>query len=177
MREPEEIRKVVRDKIKELIDETDMQWAYDRRKDYIQGLMEPLVYNSLMLLARYEIAVHGGNLVAMQLVRERMELEIKKLVKHVNELYFTKPANKSKQDNRDRLSPDMIERARHYPYDELLPMKRGMAVCPFHADKSPSFSVKNNYGHCFGCHWSGDPIKFVMEQEGIPFMDAVKRLQ
>lgn len=177
MREPEEIRKVVRDKIKELIDETDMQWAYARRKEYIQGLMEPLVYNSLMLMARYELAVHGGNLVAMQLVRERMELEIKKLVKHVNDLYFTKPANKSKLSNRDRLSPDMIERARQYPYNELLPLKRGMAPCPFHGDKNPSFSVKNNYGHCFGCQWSGDPIKFVMEQEGIPFFDAVKRLQ
>ena len=50
--------------------------------------------------------------------------------------------------------------------------------CPFHNEKSPSFYVNEDKGfyHCFGCGAHGDAIRFVMEQDGLPFMDAVKAL-
>ena len=50
--------------------------------------------------------------------------------------------------------------------------------CPFHHEKTPSFSVnqQNQFYHCFGCSVSGDVIKFVMEMESIEFIDAVKIL-
>ena len=53
-----------------------------------------------------------------------------------------------------------------------------MACCPFHGEKTPSFSINSAKGfyHCFGCGESGDAIKFVMKQEGLGFADAVKRL-
>lgn len=50
--------------------------------------------------------------------------------------------------------------------------------CPFHHEKTPSFSVdepKQLY-HCFGCGASGDVIDFVMEYEGCEFIDAYKIL-
>jgi DNA primase len=53
-----------------------------------------------------------------------------------------------------------------------------MARCPFHNEKSPSFSVsptKQIY-YCFGCGASGNAIGFVMEYAGEPFVDAVKDL-
>lgn len=52
------------------------------------------------------------------------------------------------------------------------------ACCPFHHEKTPSFSVNeaDQYYHCFGCGESGDVIKFVREMENIEFMDAVKLL-
>ena len=53
-----------------------------------------------------------------------------------------------------------------------------MACCPFHNEKTPSFSINSSRGfyHCFGCGESGDAIKFVMKYEGLEFMDAVKKL-
>ena len=52
------------------------------------------------------------------------------------------------------------------------------ACCPFHREKTPSFSINSaqGYYHCFGCGESGDAIKFVQKQEGLPFADAVKKL-
>jgi DNA primase len=50
------------------------------------------------------------------------------------------------------------------------------ACCPFHAEKSPSFYVYDNGFHCFGCGVHGDAISFVMQSEGIGFMEAVTRL-
>ena len=52
------------------------------------------------------------------------------------------------------------------------------ACCPFHHEKTPSFSVNepDQFYHCFGCGESGDVIKFVREIENIDFMDAVKLL-
>lgn len=51
-------------------------------------------------------------------------------------------------------------------------------LCPFHDEKSPSFNVRPAQGfyHCFGCDAGGDSIKFLMEIEGIPFVEAVERL-
>ncbi|MGL6043981.1 MAG: DNA primase, partial [Sandaracinobacteroides sp.] len=50
--------------------------------------------------------------------------------------------------------------------------------CPFHKEKTPSFYVNEDKGfyHCFGCGAHGDAIGFVMAQDGLTFMDAVKSL-
>lgn len=52
------------------------------------------------------------------------------------------------------------------------------ACCPFHNEKTPSFTVNEAKGfyHCFGCGAHGDIIKFEMEANNLPFMDAVKKL-
>ncbi len=52
------------------------------------------------------------------------------------------------------------------------------ACCPFHHEKTPSFSVNSidQYYHCFGCGVSGDVITFVREIESVDFVDAVKIL-
>jgi DNA primase len=53
-----------------------------------------------------------------------------------------------------------------------------MGLCPFHDERSPSFSVdpQKNLYHCFGCGVGGDVIKFVMEKEGLGFVEAVEIL-
>lgn len=53
-----------------------------------------------------------------------------------------------------------------------------VGLCPFHQEKSPSFHVvphKHLY-HCFGCGAAGDCFKFVMEIEGLSFIEAVREL-
>lgn len=53
-----------------------------------------------------------------------------------------------------------------------------VGLCPFHKEKTPSFHVNEERGfyHCFGCHASGDAIKFVQESDGLGFTDAVREL-
>jgi len=65
---------------------------------------------------------------------------------------------------------------------DYIPLKKKgqnlWACCPFHDEKSPSFSVspaKQIY-KCFGCGKAGDPIQFVMDIEGIGFNEAIRQL-
>ncbi|MCX7196037.1 MAG: DNA primase [Proteobacteria bacterium] len=69
---------------------------------------------------------------------------------------------------------DVIER--------YVPLKKAganyIACCPFHNEKSPSFTVSQNkqFYHCFGCGAHGTAIGFVMEHGGLGFVDAVEEL-
>jgi len=60
-------------------------------------------------------------------------------------------------------------------------IKRGReytALCPFHNEKTPSFTVSPDKGfyHCFGCGAHGDAIAFLMQSEGLSFPESVERL-
>ncbi len=52
------------------------------------------------------------------------------------------------------------------------------ACCPFHDEKTPSFTVNDAKGfyHCFGCGAHGDVIRWMTDQRGMQFLDAVKEL-
>ena len=52
------------------------------------------------------------------------------------------------------------------------------ACCPFHKEKTPSFTLSDEKGfyHCFGCGAHGDAIRWLTDNRGLPFMDAVKEL-
>ena len=56
--------------------------------------------------------------------------------------------------------------------------RRWVGLCPFHAEKTPSFSVNAEEGfyHCFGCQASGDAISFVRAVEHLDFVEAVRFL-
>ena len=66
--------------------------------------------------------------------------------------------------------------------DERVPLKKSganyMACCPFHKEKTPSFSVSpsKQFYHCFSCGAHGSAIGFLMEQQGMSFPDAVQYL-
>jgi DNA primase len=55
---------------------------------------------------------------------------------------------------------------------------RYMGLCPFHNEKSPSFTVHvvHQFYKCFSCGVSGDVVKFVQEKEGLSFYEALKSL-
>lgn len=52
------------------------------------------------------------------------------------------------------------------------------ACCPFHHENTPSFTINDEKGfyHCFGCSAHGDAIRWMTDQRGLGFMDAVKEL-
>lgn len=66
--------------------------------------------------------------------------------------------------------------------DGYVPLKKAganfAACCPFHAEKSPSFTVSpsKQFYHCFGCGAHGTAIGFLMEYAGLGFVEAVKDL-
>ncbi len=86
-----------------------------------------------------------------------------------------------------RFTPETIERVRESAdivevvsaYTDLRRQgERFVGLCPFHDERTPSFSVKPRDGfyYCFGCEAGGDTIRFVQEKEGLTFPDAVEAL-
>ena len=79
------------------------------------------------------------------------------------------------QDLLNRLDiVDVVER--------YVPLKKAganfVACCPFHSEKSPSFTVSQTkqFYHCFGCGAHGTAIGFVMEHAGYGFVEAIEEL-
>ena len=66
--------------------------------------------------------------------------------------------------------------------NQRVPLKKAgtsyKACCPFHGEKTPSFNVSSQkqFYHCFGCGASGDALKFLMEYDGLSFVEAVETL-
>ena len=66
--------------------------------------------------------------------------------------------------------------------DSYIPLKKSganyMACCPFHKEKTPSFSVSpsKQFYHCFSCGAHGSAIGFIMEHQGLTFPEAVQQL-
>lgn len=77
---------------------------------------------------------------------------------------------------KEGISPEAVERARTYPITNLVKSVRGMALCPFHNEKTPSMDIRKNFYHCYGCGQTGDVIDFVRKLEGLTFPEAIRRL-
>ena len=64
----------------------------------------------------------------------------------------------------------------------VVPLKRAgerwKGLCPFHQEKTPSFTVNPKLGifHCFGCHAGGDAFEFLKRHDRLDFPEAVRLL-
>jgi len=67
----------------------------------------------------------------------------------------------------------MSDAARYYG---LTFNRAGFAVCPFHSEKTPSFKIHNNKGHCFGCGYDNDVIGFTQDLFKLDFLGALRKL-
>lgn len=56
--------------------------------------------------------------------------------------------------------------------------RKMVGCCPFHNEKTPSFFVDDilGFAHCFGCGWHGDIVRYVMDAEGLRFIDALRSI-
>ncbi|MDR3113360.1 MAG: hypothetical protein LBU09_03195, partial [Endomicrobium sp.] len=77
-----------------------------------------------------------------------------------------------------RIASDIISVIREYLPDLKRAGRNWKACCPFHNEKTPSFTVNSEKGiyKCFGCNASGDVFKFVMAMDNISWIEAVKKL-
>jgi DNA primase len=86
-----------------------------------------------------------------------------------------------------RFPPQFIERLRsHFLMSEVIGKRLAIkkfgreykAVCPFHNEKSPSFTVNDEKGfyHCFGCGAHGDAIEFVRRYDKVSYAEAIESL-
>ncbi len=75
-------------------------------------------------------------------------------------------------------SVDIVQVIQEYVRLRKAGPSRYSGLCPFHTEKTPSFSVHagHQFYKCFGCGASGDVLKFVMEMERISFYEALKLL-
>lgn len=60
--------------------------------------------------------------------------------------------------------------------DTGIHLKNNMACCPFHNEKTPSFSIKGGRYKCFSCGEGGDVIDFVSKYFNIPPLDAARKI-
>jgi DNA primase len=76
-----------------------------------------------------------------------------------------------------KAAADMVEVVSAYT-DLRRKGERFEGLCPFHEERTPSFSVDPHQKlyHCFGCQVGGDVFQFVQEKEGLSFPEAVERL-
>ena len=76
-----------------------------------------------------------------------------------------------------RQAANIIEIASQYTSLRLRGRKH-VGLCPFHAEKTPSFTVDAEKGlyHCFGCGVGGDVFSLIMEKENLSFPEALKHL-
>src|SRR6476661_8263037 len=77
-----------------------------------------------------------------------------------------------------KVRADLVRLIQPYAPDLKKKGANWMACCPFHQEKTPSFSVNPSKGFykCFGCGKGGTAFNFVMEIEGLNFPEAIKRV-
>src|SRR5205814_9836048 len=78
---------------------------------------------------------------------------------------------------RVRESTDLVELVREHVPALKKAGRNFQARCPFHQERTPSFSVNRDMGvfKCFGCGVGGDAFKFVMLTEGLTYPEAIRK--
>jgi hypothetical protein len=164
----------VNHKIRELIQETDYRWSRDRRRHFLKDVVGKLSGELGGAYKAYQDSFdndesYDNRVILSCLIDDLNEVK----AKHDREIRaLSAPGDRSRVD----LSVK-IEQAKQRQFSDFIELDRHhKALCPFHEDRNPSFSVRETKGHCFGCGWHGDIIDFIQEREGLSFPEAVKLL-
>lgn len=145
----------------------------------IMGEIDKMIDRLFVLNDALDDAIEKNNLVAVVMLKDRLDEEKAKLRSYERLVEKESPVRKEPENG---ITDEMIQRAKEYPMEELLEqygyqVKLHRTRCPIHGGKNPtSFSIKDNRGVCH-CGWHGDTIALLMELEGCSFVETVKRLQ
>ena len=153
-------------KIQELRQEEMIPWL--KRK------MTTCIEEGLEYTAKYDHFLTEDVPELRLLYGEYLKDKIKEIIKIQSRIIGMKTQGRPGQ-----ITDEMIQIAKDKPFEEVYEFKRGMCLCPFHADKTPSMTIwkAKNRVQCFSCHKSWDTIAFVQDLEGISFAEAVRKLQ
>jgi hypothetical protein len=148
-----------------------LPWAIQRRLTFLDTELRQQgdeIERLISLQGRYCQEVE--KILLKGLIDERFK-EYHSIEFEINGLKYDKPSKTG-------ITDAMIQAAKEHPFEDLLEtqQKKGNIHCPFHEDKHPSASIKNNKLHCFSCGRTWSPIDFIMEKEGLGFKEAVGRL-
>lgn len=157
--------------IKEFKNEFSEEYQKKCRTKYLEIMIENYLDQIKKLHNEYEESLKNDeDYVNRAVLFEAIKIVEKKKSKCELELKFRFGSNKNSFENKLLI-------AKERKFSDFIDLKGGRALCPLHNDKhNPSFSVKNNRGHCFACGWSGDIIDFVMKLNGFNFKEAVNFL-
>jgi hypothetical protein len=149
---------------------------------------EDLVIKALHYMARYEYCQEmddfQGKYLAGAMLKDcidgipsadRLDHELfpfRVKIKGIVDCWKVMVPDKVQYDQTDK------ERAKAYPFDQLMEFHRNMALCPWHEDKNPSlqFLPDINRVKCFSCDRLFDTIDYVMLSQNLEFKEAIKWL-
>ena len=165
------------EELKKELEEEYPGWIKERRKEYLL----PEMIKCLIFLAPFQewykdATERNVDYLTKRIVQIFAKYEYWK--KRLHKLFMEYKFTILREPSDSKITSTMIERAKEYSIKDIIEVnKSGFALCPFHEDKKhPNFYVKNNWGYCFACGWSGDCIKFVMDRDKIGFKQAVEFL-
>ena len=102
-----------------------------------------------------------------QVMRDRLK-------KLENEYRFIRD---KKEYEANKITQTDIAKAKEYPIEDIVTVDgKGFALCLNHSDSRPSMFCKDNFAHCFTCHWTADVIDVYRKVRNCGFIDAVKFL-
>lgn len=158
--------------------------AHRRARDHAMSSPNYLWYLAMSacaavddVLERY-LDIDVINPIMLPLIREELQAAEQRLSKAL----FAARATRTRPGparHTGGVTREEIAKAKTGPWSDVLDLNaRGKALCPFHEERQASFSIHpaTGFGHCFACGWHGDIIKYIMDREGIGFVDAVKKL-
>lgn len=160
----------------EFVKEFDEEWKKETRLEYLKKKQEELLYKVNGLWKYYkdskdrDIPYWLRSVLIETAGIDKLEQELKKIS---NQIYFLE--YKGEINNRT-ISQEDIALAREVPFDRVIDVDKEYATCPFHNDKGRHLYVRNNYGYCFVCNWSGDVIQLVIDRDHLRFSEVVNKL-
>jgi len=151
---------------------------------------------STMLLERYLELEETKNQIKADLLEVQNKGEIPQIIREVfiemtlakkavrleNEISWLKRFLANFVIDKPEIGENEIELAKQIPLESLIPdlkLKSGKLIrcCPFHDEKTPSFTVFiDNHYYCFGCGEHGNGITYVMKTQNLKFIEAIKYL-
>lgn len=184
MNERLEMTKEIREKINSLIQSQDIQWAKERRAEFLNWkLLEVLEHKKELDLFRGFITkVFGGWQWVEDIFDKKVSIVEGVYTKYYKELAYLNRGDKKLDNN---ITEEMKEECRNVPIEDhidtpLTNMGNGRksTPCPVHQETKPSFVIyPDNSFHCFGCGLHGNnSIDFMTNVKNYTFMEAIKYL-
>ena len=163
----------VTESIVEWMEEFDQEWLKERRLEFLDNETQKLeekwqdICQLYWQMSKQDVPYWFRSLLLEDSLPKALAKKTfeKRLVRYGDQL------------KKGGLTEAEIAKAKDYSFGQLLEVdKNGYGLCPFHESINPHLWVKNNFGYCFVCNWTGDTLKFVMDTKKISFPEAVKLL-